>query len=632
MEKISFLLADEILKKEVEQILWIYRSEQEKIDIRTEIGIIDLEHIEKQAQDMIAGGAQVIITNSGSHSILSRTITEVPILCLYSSTSDTLYTLHQVASYNTIHLLLNKNFIFNAELCSDDIKKKLKIHSSYSVDTTYHELRTIVNRIPVTSDAVLVGCTLLPQIANTPLPIMPIRPSESAILSVYQYACELISFKRQGQNWGAMISAVLENFNDGIIICDAAGKIYHINKMAKRFLKTAGNPGYLRDVLPGILEEGAGPQQLKEKIVTLAPYTLVITTSTFRVDRDQHYALNIRDVTELQHLEKHIRYKLSKTGLQAQHHFSDIKTINDGMKNIIHTAATMATYDAPVLIQGESGTGKELFAQSIHNHSPRRNGPFVVVNCAALPSDLLESELFGYVGGAFTGARKEGKAGLFELAHNGTIFLDEINSMSPNIQSKLLRVLETKEVMRIGSDYIIPLDIRVISASNADIMQAVLSGAFRRDLFFRLNTLTLNLPSLNERKEDIVYLFAFFMEKISGKKGRGKAVPPQLQNALERHRWWGNIRELHSVAMRYHIFSDSCSDDYGELFDDVKQPASVTGTLRHDEMVPDLDMKKLQASFQQLVIQDLLDQGYTKVQVAKILHLSRQTLFNRLKQ
>ena len=186
MEKISFLLADEILKKEVEQILWIYRSEQEKIDIRTEIGIIDLEHIEKQAQDMIAGGAQVIITNSGSHSILSRTITEVPILCLYSSTSDTLYTLHQVASYNTIHLLLNKNFIFNAELCSDDIKKKLKIHSSYSVDTTYHELRTIVNRIPVTSDAVLVGCTLLPQIANTPLPIMPIRPSESAILSVYQ--------------------------------------------------------------------------------------------------------------------------------------------------------------------------------------------------------------------------------------------------------------------------------------------------------------------------------------------------------------------------------------------------------------------------------------------------------------
>lgn len=148
MEKISFLLADEILKKEVEQILWIYRSEQEKIDIRTEIGIIDLEHIEKQAQDMIAGGAQVIITNSGSHSILSRTITEVPILCLYSSTSDTLYTLHQVASYNTIHLLLNKNFIFNAELCSDDIKKKLKIHSSYSVDTTYHNCGPLSTEFP----------------------------------------------------------------------------------------------------------------------------------------------------------------------------------------------------------------------------------------------------------------------------------------------------------------------------------------------------------------------------------------------------------------------------------------------------------------------------------------------------
>lgn len=153
--------------------------------------------------------------------------------------------------------------------------------------------------------------------------------------------------------------------------------------------------------------------------------------------------------------------------MTASHHFDDIKTVDGNMKKVIQRAATMAEYNAPILIQGESGTGKELFAQSIHNASDRRNGPFVAINCAALTTDLLESELFGYVSGSFTGARKEGKAGLFEMAHKGTIFLDEINSMAPSIQSKLLRVLETKQVMRLGSDYVIPLDIRIISAGNA---------------------------------------------------------------------------------------------------------------------------------------------------------------------
>lgn len=169
--------------------------------------------------------------------------------------------------------------------------------------------------------------------------------------------------------------------------------------------------------------------------------------------------------------------------MTAEHHFRDILTKDEATKQCIHIAKRIAAYDVPILIQGESGTGKELFAQSIHNESPRHNGPFVAINCAALPTDLLDSELFGYVGGSFTGARKNGKAGLFEMAHGGTIFLDEINSMAPSIQSKLLRVIETKQVMRLGSDYVIPLDIRIISAGNSDLQQEVQQGKFRRDLF-----------------------------------------------------------------------------------------------------------------------------------------------------
>lgn len=296
------------------------------------------------------------------------------------------------------------------------------------------------------------------------------------------------------------------------------------------------------------------------------------------------------------------------------------------MQAVIDTAKIISAYTAPVLIQGESGTGKELFAQSIHNASPRRSGPFVVVNCAALPPELLESELFGYVGGAFTGARKEGKAGYFELAHTGTIFLDEINSMSPNIQSKLLRVLETKAVMRIGSDYIIPLDIRIISASNADIMQAVQSGNFRRDLFFRLNTLTLNLPSLNDRPSDIVFLFSQFLQTLSGQT---PSLPPGLKTALEQHHWWGNIRELHSVALRYHIFGNTSDSTYQYLFDQPHTQESQFPLIDKDTLR--IDMKQLHKEVELLIIHNLRQQGYTKLQIAKILNISRQTLFNKIK-
>ena len=154
MERIAFLLADELLKREVEQILWIYRPERK---IETEIEIIDIEHVVRQARSLIKKGAQVIITNSGSYQILSQAVTEVPVLCLYSSTSDTIYTLNQVENYKLIHLLLNKNFLFNVDACSERLKKKLKIHSAYELDTTYQELRTMVNRIPVTPDTVIVG-------------------------------------------------------------------------------------------------------------------------------------------------------------------------------------------------------------------------------------------------------------------------------------------------------------------------------------------------------------------------------------------------------------------------------------------------------------------------------------------
>ena len=622
MNNITFLVADEPMKTAIEHTLWTYRDSFPHQGSTPPIVIIDFPNLVHQARELIRQGAEVLITNSGSHQILSAAIDDVPILCLYSSTNDALYTLRQIAGkYDKIHLLLNKHFMFNSNACPPDIQAKLVRYPPYSIDDTHYKLLEILDAIPATPHTAIVGCTLLPQVApHLGMPVYPIRPSESTILSVYQYAHELITFQTKDKKQLSLLQSILSHVDEGIILYDIKGDISHINTQARRFLRVAHTARNIRDILPAKdierLLEGT------EKILTVPPYTLVAHASPFRLDKTKHYILTLRDVTELQRLEKNIRYKLAKTGLTATHHFADIKTQNERMQAVIATAKTIAAYNAPVLIQGESGTGKELFAQSIHNASPRRSGPFVVVNCAALPPELLESELFGYVGGSFTGARKEGKAGYFELAHNGTIFLDEINSMTPNIQSKLLRVLEAKEIMRIGSDSVISLDIRIISASNADILEAVQSSRFRRDLFFRLNTLTLNLPSLNERPDDIVYLFSLFYENVSSTKPH---LSEALKKALEQHHWWGNIRELASVAMRYHIFGEQHDTTYSYLFDQGqhREASFVDPSTLH------IDRKQLHQKVDELMIETLLNQGYTRNEVASILSVTRQTIFNK---
>lgn len=624
MDTIYFLIADTVQERMIEQTLWSYQESFNTRHVAIKIEIIDFPRLLDQARAMIRRGARVIITNSGSYQILSNAIDEVPVLCLYSSTNDVLYTLRDIPC-RKIHLFLNKHFIFNINACPPDIRQRLIVHPPYGIEPTYHKLLKMVQSLPVTPDTAIVGCTLLPQIArNSPMPIYPIRPSESTILSVYQYALELIAFNKKDRRQLSLLASILSHVTDGIILYSTGGVISHINRQARAFLSLPPDTRNIRDIFPD-WQEGSQPS-FKEKIIQRPPYILVANSDVFLMDKEKQYILTLRDVTELQRLEKNIRYKLSRTGLTASHHFSDIKTTDPALQTLIRRAATMASYNAPILIQGESGTGKELFAQSIHNASPRRNGPFVAINCAALPPDILESELFGYVGGTFTGARREGKAGLFEMAHNGTIFLDEINSMTPAIQSKLLRVLETKQVMRLGSDYVIPLDIRIISASNADIIQSVRKGTFRRDLFFRINTLRLTLPSLNDRPSDIPYLFSYFLNTISG---TSVPVPQALKKILIHHHWWGNIRELYSVALRYHIYGDTGDSSYQYLFDtteDEQTPQLLdTGSLS-------LNMKNLETTIEQILIQELSDKGYTQTDIARLLNVSRQTVFNKMKK
>lgn len=624
MDRIAFLISDLSMQQMVHTILDTYKEKLEQHHFIIDVEIIDFPNLVAQAHALVEKGTKVIITTSGAHQILTKAIDTIPILCLYSSTNDALYALRAIApNYKKIHLLLNENFMFNREACPPELSEKIVFYPRYSLDKTHLELLERVRQIPVTADTAIVGCPLLPQIANpSQMPIYSIKPSESTMLSVLLYAQELLSFKEKDNQQLSMMSSILSHVTDGIILYSTGGTISHLNKRAADFLGVSATTKNIRDIFPDWVE-GNKPS-FHETIIRRPPYTLIANSDFFLMDSSSHYIMTLRDVTELQRLEKNIRYKLTKTGMTARHHFDDIKTVDDNMKKVIQRAAIMAEYNAPILIQGESGTGKELFAQSIHNASDRRNGPFVAINCAALTTDLLESELFGYVSGSFTGARKEGKAGLFEMAHKGTIFLDEINSMAPSIQSKLLRVLETKQVMRLGSNYVIPLDIRIISAG-FDLIASVEAGEFRRDLYFRINTLRLNLPPLNDRPDDILYLFTHFVETLSHQKCQ---LSPALKKVLVQHNWWGNIRELHSVALRYFIFGDTLDKSYDALFDiadqNKKDALLDTASLT-------LNMKQLEVTIQQILIEELQEKGYSQKDIAKLLNVSRQTIFNKMR-
>ena len=234
----------------------------------------------------------------------------------------------------------------------------------------------------------------------------------------------------------------------------------------------------------------------------------------------------------------------SQKGHAAKYRFCDICGTSPQITQTVELARKMARTESSVLITGESGTGKELFAHAIHSNSPRSEAPFVAINCAALPDSLLESELFGYEDGAFTGARKGGKAGLFELANTGSIFLDEIEGMAPSTQLKLLRVIQEREMMRVGGDRVIPIDVRIISASNQDLIPLMECGKFRSDLFYRVSTLPLNLPPLRQRKEDILPLIEEFKSSLH----LTFVLTEEAKALLLRYGWPGNIRELRNCV------------------------------------------------------------------------------------
>lgn len=294
------------------------------------------------------------------------------------------------------------------------------------------------------------------------------------------------------------------------------------------------------------------------------------------------------------------------------------------MQDLKDSVRKVAKTNSNVLIMGESGTGKELFAHSIHAGSMRRKAPFVCVNCGSIPEQLIESELFGYEEGAFTGARKGGKIGLFPAAHGGTIFLDEIGELPLPMQVRLLRVLQDREIQRVGSNVREKVNVRVVAATNRNLYQMVKKGEFRSDLYYRLNVVTLHLPLLRERKEDLPLLIQMILSKISKKESMGAIeISREAMNSLLRYDWPGNVRELENVLERAINFTDA-----GEKIEAKDLPERITGSMVSQTVMP---LKELMENTEKDAIKDaLLRCRNCKAKAANELGISRTTLYEKM--
>ncbi|MDF2949422.1 MAG: Fis family transcriptional regulator [Sedimentibacter sp.] len=348
----------------------------------------------------------------------------------------------------------------------------------------------------------------------------------------------------------SQLDILLQTIDEGVIGINPDGNIFLYNENARDIVKRKNDDVLNKNglkLLPEIpfLYTLENLKPVEERIIKINDYDVVVSVNPLLHSKKMYGAVAIiRKYSDLEKKEYNLRKKLIGKGYAAKYDFTDIFGNSDAITESKNIAKRMSLSNSSIFITGETGTGKELFAQAIHNNSLRKEFQFVPVNCGAFPESLLESELFGYEEGAFTGARKGGKPGLFELAHNGTLFLDEITEMPMNLQVKLLRVLQEREVVRLGGDRIIDVDIRIIAATNKNIKQMVEMGGFRQDLFYRLNVLPLKIPTLRDRKSDIIGLIDHLKKSFNSEF----ILTNRAKEKLVNYSWSGNVRELRNCV------------------------------------------------------------------------------------
>jgi PAS domain S-box-containing protein len=440
------------------------------------------------------------------------------------------------------------------------------------------------------------------------------------------------------------LATIIESSFDGIYLTDSIGRILRVNEAFTR-ITGIGNEELLDKTVDELVERGVFKQAIPlEALADGRPVTIsqevrtgktILVTSNPIMDADGHISRivhNARDITELNNLKN----KLEQAESLSQHYREQLNKIKISNKYIakarsskalIELVMRLSAVDTTVLITGESGVGKEIIAQILHENSDRRDKLMVTVNCAAIPENLLESELFGYEAGAFTGASRKGKIGAFELADGGTIFLDEISELPFNLQSKLLRALQQKEITRLGGNKPLKVDVRIIAATNQNLLDMVARKEFRNDLFYRLNVIPVNIPPLRDRREEIPDFVSHFTKLFNKKYNINKRFDERAVHDLMQYNWPGNVRELQNMIERNMITSEKDviqNLDFGEA-----KPDRYRMDTAFKEPLSALKLKTAVENLERDIIQEALHRHGTSRKAASALGISQPTIVRK---
>lgn len=482
---------------------------------------------------------------------------------------------------------------------------------------------------------VLCGANTYPEALKHPCVPVLIGMSRESIWQAISEAKHGAVMRRREAERAEQFRTVLNHTGEGVIATDEKGHVTVFNAAASEILRIPAAVGMRLDrIAPsGHLGELIGSNvDCTDAVVPYQGEMLSVNkVSVFLHGDFSGHVVTLQKSSSIQKAEGNIRRQLYAKGHVARYTFADIVGDSPAIQSALKFARNFARVSSNIMIMGDTGTGKEMFAQGIHNASDRRAAPFVAINCAALSKSLLESELFGYAEGAFTGARKGGKAGIFEIAHTGTIFLDEISEVPLDLQGQLLRVLQERQIMRVGGDTIIPIDVRIISAANKPLLQEVANNNFRKDLYYRLNVLALNLPGLDERGADIVLLAEHFLTEYCNRFNKPKiTLSDSARSLLLRHHWDGNTRELRNVCECLSALNDTGMATGEDIAPFLANPSQKPEKIAEPE---DFDFsREIKRLDRERILSAISEHGGDRGKAARHLGISRTTLWRKLKK
>lgn len=584
----------------------------------------------------VARGAEVLVSRGGTASLIKDARLGVPVVEIPVTAYDILHAVEtarrlggEIALVGFENIALVGETI--AQVLGDLTGLRVRVVRVEREESFPERMRQ------VTSDGhspVFVGGRRVVEIARAMgAPAVLLESSRESVRESILEARRVLEAVRAEKRRSNELKAILDFIWDGVVAVDRDNRVVLFNPVAESIM---GIPA--RDVLGKDVREVIPNTRLHEVVETGRPQladlqevrgvTIVTNRVPILVDGKVLGAVaTFQEVGRLQKLEQNVRMRLAEKGLMAKYRLEESVGVSPRFWETLARARKFALSDACVLITGESGTGKEILAHGIHLASRRVAGPFVAVNCGALPESLLESELFGYVEGSFTGARRGGKPGLFELAHGGTIFLDEVSEMPPSLQSRFLRVIQEKEVMRLGDTKVIPVDVRVIAATNRPLESLVEQGAFRRDLYYRLNVLRIKVPPLRERPEDVPLLLEHFLRrKAEGAGQRPKRLSPEVVPLLMAYHWPGNIRQLENLAERLLLLVEGDVVTREDLVRAAEDEIGFGSGQTTDER------GLLAQTEEATILQVLREVGGNRAKAAERLGISTTTLWRRLKR